>query len=153
MSKCAFGRTNTKDACVTVFFLLLHFGAGPSSVSLVFYDWIPNRADLLDVALQFEHFGQDNLEDLVNVDGMRSGAENQGSLHGFRESKSLLRDFRLLVVLHVREIVVLGADQERRGSFIQQSRLLVPILDGRQRRLAREIKHEEKGHGVVADER
>jgi len=89
----------------------------------------------------------------VNVDRMRSGAENEGSLHGLCESKSLLRDFRLLVVLHVREIVVLGADQERRGSFIQQSRLLVPILDGRQRRLAREIKHEEKGQGVVADER
>ena len=59
----------------------------------------------------------------------------------------------LLLVLarEIHKMVVLGADQERNGCFVKPTALAVPLLDGVESALAREIKHEEDGHGVVAD--
>ena len=74
----------------------------------------------------------DYLENLLNVYGVRSRAENERSLHGLGELASLLGDFGLLVIWKSRVEVVLGANQEGRGALVKQTRLLVPVLDTRQ---------------------
>ena len=49
-------------------------------------------------------------------------------------------------------MVVLGADQERNGSLVETSALAVPFLDRIERALSGQVKHEEYGNGIVADE-
>lgn len=48
-------------------------------------------------------------------------------------------------------MIVLGTDEEWNGSLVESSTLPVPLLDGVESALTREIKHEENGDGVVAD--
>jgi hypothetical protein len=63
----------------------------------------------------------------------------------------LIRDFLLFLPRKVDKVVVLCADQERDGSLIETSSLAVPLFDRVERALAREVKHEEDGDGVIAD--
>ena len=49
-------------------------------------------------------------------------------------------------------MVVLRADQERDGGFVEASPLAVPFLDGIEGALSGQVEHEEDGDGVVADE-
>jgi len=116
-------------------------------------DGITNVSQLLDVALQLEHLAEHKLENLLHVDGVRSGAENEGRLHSLGELACLLGDFRLLIHVHGGEEVVLGTNQERGGGLVQQTSLLVPVLDARERGFSREIKHEEQSNGVIAHKR
>ena len=53
----------------------------------------------------------------------------------------------------VDEGVVFGADEERNGSLVETSTLSIPLLDGIQCALSRQVKHEEDSNGIVADER
>ncbi len=50
-------------------------------------------------------------------------------------------------------MVVFGANEKRNGRLVEAAPLPVPLLDRVQRALARQVEHEEDGHGVVAHER
>jgi len=120
---------------------------------LVVDDRIAGRVDFLDVAFEIKHFRYNDLEDSLDIDRMGSGTEDERSLHGLGKTDGLFRNVLFLFLLHGGEVVELGANQERECGLIQQPCLLVPVLHGRQRALARKIKHEEQSHGVVANER
>ena len=50
-------------------------------------------------------------------------------------------------------MVVLCADQEWDGGLVEASSLPVPLLDGVESALPRQVKHEEYRNGVIADQR
>lgn len=63
-------------------------------------------------------------------------------------------DGNLLLVLarKVHKMVVFGSDQERNSRFVKATSLAVPLLDGVEGALAREVEHKEDRHRVVAYE-
>lgn len=50
-------------------------------------------------------------------------------------------------------MVVLGADQDGDGRLVESAPLAIPLLDAVERALARQVKHEEDGDGVVTHQR
>lgn len=60
----------------------------------------------------------------------------------------------LLLVLNgkVDKMVVLCADEDGNGRLVEASALAVPLLDAVEGALSRQVKHEEDGDGVVANE-
>jgi hypothetical protein len=64
----------------------------------------------------------------------------------------LIRNLLLLFAWKVDKVVVLCADEEGNGRLVEAAPLAIPLLDGVEGALARQIKHEEDGDGVVADE-
>ena len=60
-------------------------------------------------------------------------------------------DFLLIFFGKVDKVVVLGADEERDGRFVEASSLPVPFFDGIQRTLPGKIEHEKYSNGVIAD--
>lgn len=49
-------------------------------------------------------------------------------------------------------MIVLGPDQEGNGRFVKPATLAIPLFNRVEGALAREIEHEENGHGIIADE-
>jgi len=134
------------------------FGHANAPVRLFFFvlvvdDRIAGCVDFLNVAFEIKHFRYNDLEDSLDIDRMGSGTEDERSLHGLGKTDGLFRNVLFLFLLHGGEVVELGANQERECGLIQQPCLLVPVLHGSQRALARKIKHEEQSHGVVANGR
>ena len=83
---------------------------------------------------------------------MTSATKNQTRLHRLREPSGLQADLLLLLAREIDEMVVLGADEEGDGGFVEAPALAVPLFDAVEGGLAREVEHEEDGDGVVADE-
>lgn len=65
----------------------------------------------------------------------------------------LVGNFLLVLDWKVDEMIVLCADENGNGRLVEASSLSVPLLDAVESTLASQIKHEENGHGVVADQR
>lgn len=91
-------------------------------------------------------------------------------MHGSREALGLFRDLFLLISRKSRKLIKFGADQEgyrclprdvRRSQvcgrlhthLVESPRLPVPLLDGIQCALPRQVKHEENRHRIVAYKR
>lgn len=53
----------------------------------------------------------------------------------------------------VDKVVVLGADQDGDSRLVESAPLAIPLLDAVESALARQVKHEEDGDGVVAHQR
>lgn len=90
---------------------------------------------------------------LLHIDAMAGTGKDQRCLHRFGEAFRLHADLFLFFTWEVDEMVVLGADEERDGSLVEATPLAVPFLDGIEGRFAGEIKHEEDGDSIVADQR
>ena len=83
---------------------------------------------------------------------MAGRTEDQACLHGFGESLRLQGDFFLLFLGEIDEVVIFRSYQERDGGLVEAAALTVPFLDGVECRFAGQVKHEEDGDGVVADQ-
>ena len=64
----------------------------------------------------------------------------------------LCRYLFLLLSGEVDKVVILCADQERNGRLVETSTLAVPFFDRVEGALSGQVKHEEYGNGIVADE-
>lgn len=90
---------------------------------------------------------------LLHINTVACRAEDQACFHRFGESLRLQRDLFLFFFGEVDKVVVFCANQERNGGLVEPTSLPIPFLDRVQGRFAGEVKHEEDGDGVVADQR
>lgn len=65
----------------------------------------------------------------------------------------LVGNFLLILDGKVDKMIVFRADENRDGRLVEASALSVPFLDAVEGALSRQVKHEENGDGVVADQR
>ena len=89
---------------------------------------------------------------LLDVDAMAGATEDQACSHRFCKSSGLIGYFLLILSWEIYEMIVLGADKEWNGRFVEASTLSIPLLDRIQGTLPREIKHEQDGNGVIANQ-
>ena len=64
----------------------------------------------------------------------------------------LVADLFLVFSWKIDKVVIFGTNQERDGSFVEPSALSVPLFYAIERRLPREVEHEEDCHCVIADQ-
>jgi hypothetical protein len=64
----------------------------------------------------------------------------------------LVRDLFLFFTRKVDKVIVLCADQEWYRCLVEATSLAVPLLDGVQCALPRQVEHEQYGHSIVANQ-
>lgn len=89
---------------------------------------------------------------LLNVDTMASTTEDQARFHCLRKTLCLEGNFLLILAREVDKVIILGTNQERNGSLVETTALAIPFFDRIERALACQIKHEQNGNSVIADQ-
>lgn len=90
---------------------------------------------------------------LLNIDAVTGAAEYQTGTHRFSKTSGLLTDLLLIFLGEIDKMIILCADEERNRSLVETSALSVPFFDAVERRLSRQVEHEQNGNGVIAHER
>ena len=83
---------------------------------------------------------------------MARAAKYEACPHSLGKSPCLVRNLLLFFSREIDKMVVLCPDEERDGGLVEAPTLPVPLFDRVERALPRQVKHEENGHGVVANQ-
>lgn len=81
-----------------------------------------------------------------------TGKDESGS-HRLGKTSRLIGNFLLILDWKIDKVVVLCADQNGNCRLVETATLSIPLLDAVESALAREVKHEEDGDGIIANQR
>lgn len=116
---------------------------------LVLEDGLSRTRDSGKVAIEIEALGKDDLEDFRDIDAVLSRTEEKGSLHEFGILARLLRNVLLFLFRKFLEGVEFGTNHEGNSGLVETTSLAVPLLDGSQSDLARQVEHEKNSGRLV----
>lgn len=119
---------------------------------LVEKEWLADILYLRDCALKVKGFREHNFEDLLHIDTVRSATKYQCGTHRLGESSSLVGYFLLLFAGEIDEVVILGAHEDWNSGLVEASTLPIPFLNAVKGALASEVKHEQDGNRIVANQ-